>query len=123
MSNIQHEEDSKLLGTEESMQNALKLIRKMTKETIEDIPLAVDEIFDKVDVDKSEGLSMNEWLNAWHQYQELLDMCSLKGVSKLVSWASVILTPALHHSRSVCMSTAPHLCRAPGEPDAAHPDR
>lgn len=60
-------------------------------EVTADIPRAVDQIFEELGVDEAGSISEDEWEGAWQNFPELLDMMSLRGLSKTAHWAAIVV--------------------------------
>lgn len=60
-------------------------------EVTADIPRAVEQIFDGMDVDEGGCISEEQWAGAWQNFPELLDMMSLRGLGKTTHWAAIVL--------------------------------
>lgn len=64
---------------------------QLMDEVTADIPRAVDQIFDAMDVDEVGCISEEEWEGTWQNFPELLDMMSLRGLGKTAHWAAIVL--------------------------------
>lgn len=66
-----------------------------------DIPRAVDEIFEGMDVDEGGCISEEQWASAWQNFPELLDMMSLRGLARTAHWAAIVLDRVVAGASSI----------------------
>nr|CCA25311.1 conserved hypothetical protein [Albugo laibachii Nc14] len=80
-----------LPSTAESiMSEGLKLIETLMEDIEKDIPLAVNQIFSKADLDRDGYITEDEWLVAWQSHPELVELMTIDGMQKIAQWASVV---------------------------------
>ena len=70
---------------------SLEVVGKVMEEVKREVPLAVAQILEEVDVDNSGDLSLREWMKAWHNHPEVLDLMSIRGLGNMILWAEVTL--------------------------------
>lgn len=88
---MQHANVTSLPSTAESiMSEGLKLIETLMEDIEKDIPLAVNQIFSKADLDRDGYITEDEWLVAWQSHPELVELMTIDGMQKIAQWASVV---------------------------------
>src|SRR4051812_18569125 len=75
---------------------ALEEAHKAVEETIEHLLAERDAEF----AAGSHTVAVEEWIAAWHQQIELLDVLSVPGMSTLIQWASAVENAAENTSTS-----------------------
>lgn len=79
---------------------------KLMHEVTADIPRAVDQIFEGMDVDETGCISEGQWEAAWQNFPELLDMMSLRGLAKTAHWAAIVLDQVVAASNKRALEDA-----------------
>ena len=59
-------------------ERSIASVKELLIEIEREIPAAVDEVFERFQLQGGTGINEDEWLAAWNQHEELLDLMSLQ---------------------------------------------
>ena len=57
---------------------------------MQEVPLAVDQVFDRVGKENGKRISREEWAAAWYLIPELIDMMSIDGMRRMANFAAAV---------------------------------